>query len=77
MEVNLKFGINLTKKQREAYNLFIDPDVNEILMCFSRQSGKSTLCKILIITTLIKNQNTNVIYITSVKTPREWHQDCC
>lgn len=67
MEVNLKFGINLTKKQKEAYNLFIDPDVKEILMCFSRQSGKSTLCKILIITTLIKNQNTNVIYITPDK----------
>lgn len=67
MEVNLKFGINLTKKQKEAYDLFSKPDVREMLWCFSRQSGKSTLAKITIITTLVKTSNTNVIYITPDK----------
>lgn len=66
-KVNLHFKINLTKKQKEAYELYKDKNTKELLLCFSRQSGKSTLCKILIITTLINTSNSNVIYITPDK----------
>ena len=58
MEINLKFNINLTKKQKEAYDLFHKEEVREIVMNFSRQSGKTTLCEILLIETLVKKKCT-------------------
>lgn len=58
MEINLKFKINLTSKQKEAYDLFHKEEVNELVLNFSRQSGKTTLCEILLIETLIKKKCT-------------------
>ena len=49
MEINLKFKINLTSKQKEAYDLFHKEEVKELVLNFSRQSGKTTLCEILLI----------------------------
>lgn len=61
MKVN--FRIRLTRKQREAYEAFNDPGIRELVFRFSRQSGKSTLCKVLIIETLLRKK-CNVVYIT-------------
>lgn len=58
MEINLKFKINLTSKQKEAYNLFHKEEVRELVLNFSRQSGKTTLCEILLIETLITKKCT-------------------
>ena len=58
MEINLKFKINLTSKQKEAYDLFHKEEVKELVLNFSRQSGKTTLCEILLIETLIKKKCT-------------------
>ena len=58
MEINLKFKINLTSKQKEAYDLFHKEEVREIVLNFSRQSGKTTLCEILLIETLVKKKCT-------------------
>lgn len=63
MEINLKFKINLTSKQKEAYNLFHKEEVRELVLNFSRQSGKTTLCEILLIETLVKSK-TNCAYIS-------------
>lgn len=63
MEINLKFKINLTKKQKEAYDLFHKEEVRELVLNFSRQSGKTTLCEILLIETLVKSK-TNCAYIS-------------
>ena len=58
MEINLHFNINLTKKQKEAYDLFHKEEVRELVLNFSRQSGKTTLCEILLIETLVKKKCT-------------------
>lgn len=63
MEINLKFKINLTSKQKEAYDLFHKEEVKELVLNFSRQSGKTTLCEILLIETLVKSK-TNCAYIS-------------
>ena len=53
MEINLHFNINLTKKQKEVYELYHNKDIREIVMNFSRQSGKTTMAEILLIETLV------------------------
>ena len=58
MQINLHFNINLTKKQKEAYDLFHKEEVRELVLNFSRQSGKTTLCEILLIETLVKKKCT-------------------
>lgn len=63
MEINLKFKINLTKKQKEAYDLFHKEEVRELVLNFSRQSGKTTLCEILLIETMVKKK-CNCAYIS-------------
>ena len=63
MEINLHFNINLTKKQKEAYDLFHKEEVKELVLNFSRQSGKTTLCEILLIETLVKSK-TNCAYLS-------------
>ena len=63
MEIDLHFNINLTKKQKEVYELYHNKDIREIVMNFSRQSGKTTMAEILLIETLVKSK-TNCAYIS-------------
>ena len=63
MEINLHFNINLTKKQKEVYELYHNKDVREIVMNFSRQSGKTTMAEILLIETMVKKK-CNCAYIS-------------
>lgn len=58
MEIDLHFNINLTKSQQKAYDLFHNEKVKELVLNFSRQSGKTTLCEILLIETLVKKKCT-------------------
>ena len=53
--MNLRFKINLTKKQREAYNILKDPDTRFLVARWSRQSGKTVLATILLIEYLVKS----------------------
>ena len=52
MKVN--FDIKLTKGQQAAYDMAHDKDIKILVMCFSRQAGKSVLCEILLIEQLFK-----------------------
>lgn len=61
--MKLNFKINLRPAQKEAYDAFHDPTVNELVLNFSRQQGKTTLCEIIIIETLVKKK-CNVFYIS-------------
>lgn len=63
MEINLHFNINLTKKQKEVYELYHNKDIREIVMNFSRQSGKTTMAEILLIETMV-NKKCNCAYIS-------------
>lgn len=63
MEINLHFNINLTKKQKEVYELYHNKDIKEIVMNFSRQSGKTTMAEILLIETMVKKK-CNCAYIS-------------
>ena len=63
MKIDLHFNINLTKKQKEVYELYHSKNIREIIMNFSRQSGKTTMAEILLIETLVKSK-TNCAYIS-------------
>lgn len=63
MEINLHFNINLTKKQKEVYELYHNKNIKEIVMNFSRQSGKTTMAEILLIETMVKKK-CNCAYIS-------------
>lgn len=53
MNVNIQ-GIKLTDGQKTAWDLVHNKDNKTIVLCFSRQSGKSTLAEILLIENLCK-----------------------
>ena len=63
MKIDLHFNINLTPKQKEVRTLFYDKTVKEIVLNFARQTGKTTLCEILAIETLV-SKACNVAYIS-------------
>ena len=63
MNVDLHFNINLTDGQKEAYRLYKDPAVKELVLTYSRQSGKTTLCEIMLIETLV-SKKCNAAYIS-------------
>lgn len=58
----INFDINLSKSQKEAYDLIHDDKYRFITVCFSRQSGKSVLMLVLVIEWLMKKGN-NIAYI--------------
>lgn len=60
----VNFEINLTPKQKAVYDLYHDNEVKEIVLLFSRQSGKSTIAEILMMEAAITNSNANIIYIS-------------
>lgn len=52
--MRLNFNINLTKKQKEAYNIIKDDETRFLIARWSRQSGKTVLATILLIEYLVK-----------------------
>lgn len=62
MEIN--FEIELTKKQQEAYDLFHEDDTKELVLLFSRQSGKSTLAEVLMMEAALETPKSTVFYIS-------------
>ena len=63
MKIDLHFKIDLTPKQKEVRGLYYDKNTREIVLNFSRQSGKTTICEILAIETLV-SRTCNVAYIS-------------
>lgn len=63
MQINLHFNINLTRKQKEVYDLFHNKEIKELVLNFSRQSGKTTLAEILLIETMV-SKKCNCAYIS-------------
>ena len=57
--MNLHFDIQLTKKQKEAYNLLHDADTKVLVARWSRQSGKSVFAEIALIESLCKSLTFN------------------
>lgn len=66
MEIN--FEIKLSPKQQEAYDLLHNPETKELVLLFSRQSGKSTLAELLMTEYALVKGNERIIYISPVKT---------
>lgn len=52
--MKLNFRINLTKKQKEAYNLLHDDDTKILVARWSRQSGKSVFAEIALIESMCR-----------------------
>lgn len=61
--MRIRFRIDLTPSQREAYDAFHSDGVRELVLNFSRQQGKTTLCEILMIETLLSKRCT-VYYVS-------------
>ena len=57
--MRLNFQIELTNGQKKAYELAHDPKNKKIVLCYSRQSGKSVLAEILLIESLCKKYTFN------------------
>lgn len=60
--MNIKMDIKLSKSQQEVYALAHDDNIKYLTVCFSRQSGKSTLMKVLAVEWLME-KNVNIAYI--------------
>jgi hypothetical protein len=61
--MRINFDIQLTEGQKAAYNLCHDKNNKRVILCYSRQSGKSVLAEILLIEYLFK-KNTFNAYIS-------------
>ena len=51
--MNINFNINLTPSQQEAYEIMRDDSVSTVVLAWSRQSGKSTLMKIMVVSWIL------------------------
>lgn len=60
--MNIKFDIKLTKSQQQMYDSVHSDDYKYYTFCCSRQSGKSTLMKLICIEWLLK-KNVKIAYI--------------
>lgn len=60
--MKIKFKIDLTKSQKEAYDAAHSKDVKYLTLVWSRQSGKSTLMKVLSIEWLLE-KNKKIAYV--------------
>lgn len=60
--MQIKFKIKLTDSQKEAYALAHNKELKYLTLVWSRQSGKSTLMKVLVIEWLFNN-NTKIGYV--------------
>ncbi|MBQ0089746.1 MAG: terminase family protein [Prevotellaceae bacterium] len=60
--MKLNFKINLTESQKEAYQAAHDKDLKYLTLVWSRQSGKSTLMKVLCIEWLFQ-KNKQIAYV--------------
>ena len=61
--MEIKFNINLTSSQQEAYDLIHTDGVKFITLCFSRQAGKSTLMEVCCIEWLLTQPNVRIGYV--------------
>lgn len=61
--MNVHFNITPTEGQKKAWELCHDPKNKTVVLCWSRQSGKSILCEMLLIEYLFK-PNTFNVYIS-------------
>ena len=55
--MRINFDIQLTEGQKAAYDLCHDKNNKRVILCYSRQSGKSVLAEILLIEYLFKKNN--------------------
>lgn len=62
--MEVQFEIELTKKQQEAYDVFHEKDTKELVLLFSRQSGKSTLAEVLMMEAALETPKSTVFYIS-------------
>lgn len=62
--MRIQFGIDLTPKQKEVYELVHDPQVKEVVLLFSRQSGKTVLAEILMMESALTSPRQTVFYIS-------------
>lgn len=62
--MKIQFGIELTAKQREVYDIVHQDDVKEVVLLFSRQSGKTVLAEIMMMEAALTKPRQTVFYIS-------------
>ncbi len=60
--MKINFNIKLSKSQQEVYDAAHDPSIKYLTVAFSRQSGKTTLMKVLCVEWLME-KNRNLAYV--------------
>ena len=61
--MNVNFDIDLTKSQKEAYDMAHDPKVQYMVLAWSRQSGKTTLMMLLCAEWLLTKASVRIGYV--------------
>lgn len=62
--IQAKMKLKLTKSQNKAWKTLIHKDCKELVLCFSRQSGKSVFLEFCCVYFLLRYKDTNIGYIT-------------
>lgn len=62
--MNINFNIELTPYQQEAWKTLHDKKVKELVLCWSRQKGKSVFAEIAMIEAALSNKNATVVYVS-------------
>lgn len=75
LRLTINFGIKLTDGQKQAYDLAHEDGTKELVLCWSRQSGKSVLAEILLIEYLYKPNTTNVYISPTYQLGRKIHKE--
>lgn len=75
MEIN--FNIKLTESQQKAYRLYKDDTTRFLVLCWSRQSGKSTFCEIVLIENLCKKRRFSAYISPTYAQGRKVYKEIC
>ena len=64
----INFRIELTKYQQEAWDCLHKKEIKELVLCWSRQKGKSVFAEIAMIEAALKNNKATIVYISPLYT---------
>lgn len=65
--MNVNFNVDLKQYQREAWNALHDKNIKELVLCWSRQKGKTVFAAIAMIAEALSHPNANIVYIAPLR----------
>ena len=75
--MKLKFDLNLTKKQKEAYDIIHSDECRYLVCRWGRQSGKTVFAEVMLIEYLCKKNTYNAYISPTFQLGRKIYKDIC